>query len=82
MEYQNDGSIRCTWCIGARDVCEVVEKCFTVLEDEVTLIATQKKNLKDLKMKEKKEKYFIFQTLNKDAFEQIFQRYLLKKSMG
>ena len=42
---------------------DVVEKDFIVPENEV--------NLKDLKKKENKTKYLIFQSLDKDAFENV-----------
>ena len=57
--------------LGAHDVWDIVEKCFIVLENEATLTAAQKENLKDLEKKEKKTKYFIFQSLDEDAFEKI-----------
>ncbi|KAH9659148.1 hypothetical protein KPL70_023755 [Citrus sinensis] len=57
--------------LGAHDVWDVVEKGFIVPENEVTLTAVQKENLKDLKKKENKTKYLIFQSLDKDAFEKI-----------
>lgn len=53
------------------DVWEVMEKGFTVLENETTLTALQKENLKDLKKKENKTKYIIFQSLDKDALGKI-----------
>ena len=40
-------------------------------ENEATLTAAQKENLKDLKKKENKAKYLIFQSLDEDAFEKI-----------
>ena len=57
--------------LGAHDVWDVVEKRFIVLENEATLTAAQKENLKDLKKKENKAKYLIFQSVGKDAFEKI-----------
>ncbi|KAH9782617.1 hypothetical protein KPL71_008982 [Citrus sinensis] len=57
--------------LGAHDVWDVVEKGFIVPENEATLTAAQKENLKDLKKKENKVKYIIFQSLNEDAFEKI-----------
>ena len=54
--------------LNAHDVWEVVEKGFTVLENEATLTTTQKDNLKNLKKKENKAKYLIFQSLDEDAF--------------
>ena len=42
-----------------------------VTENEATLTAAQKENLKDLKKKENKVKYLIFQSLDEDAFEKI-----------
>lgn len=50
---------------------EVVEKSFTVSENEATLIVLQKENLKDLKKKENKAKYLIFQSLDEDNFEKF-----------
>ena len=66
--------------LGAHDVWEVVEKGFTVLENEATLTTTQKKNLKNLKKKQNKAKYLIFQLLDEDAFEKIAGVTSLKKS--
>ncbi|KAH9669584.1 hypothetical protein KPL70_021844 [Citrus sinensis] len=57
--------------LGAHDVWDVVEKGFIVPENEATLTAAQKENLKDLKKKENKAKYLIFQSLDEDAFEKI-----------
>ncbi|KAH9671981.1 hypothetical protein KPL70_017541 [Citrus sinensis] len=57
--------------LGAHDVWNVVEKGFIVPENEATLTAAQKENLKDLKKKENKAKYLIFQSLDEDAFEKI-----------
>ena len=48
-----------------------MEKGFIVPENEATLTAAQKENLKDLKKKENKAKYLIFQSLDEDAFEKI-----------
>ena len=50
-------SIKMKALLGAHDVWDVVEKCFIVPENESTLTATQKENLKDLKKKENKAKY-------------------------
>ena len=59
--------------LGTHDVWDVVEKGFIVLvpENEATLTAAQKENLKDLKKKENTAKYLIFQSLDEDAFEKI-----------
>ncbi|KAH9648378.1 hypothetical protein KPL70_025559 [Citrus sinensis] len=57
--------------LGAHDVWDIVEKDFIVPENEATLIAAQKENLKDLKKKENKAKYLIFQSLYEDSFEKI-----------
>ncbi|KAH9670830.1 hypothetical protein KPL70_017126 [Citrus sinensis] len=57
--------------LGAHDVWDVVEKGFIVPENEATLTAAHKENLKDLKKKENKAKYLIFQSLDEDAFEKI-----------
>ncbi|KAH9670907.1 hypothetical protein KPL70_017154 [Citrus sinensis] len=57
--------------LGAHDVWDVVEKGFIVLKNEATLTTAQKENLKDLKKKENKAKYLIFQSLDEDAFEKI-----------
>ncbi|KAH9679872.1 hypothetical protein KPL71_026314 [Citrus sinensis] len=48
-----------------------MEKSFIVPENEVTLTTAQKENLKDLKKKENKIKYIIFQSLDEDVFEKI-----------
>ena len=42
-----------------------------MLENEATLTVAQKENLKDLKKKENKAKYLIFQSLDEDTFEKI-----------
>ena len=47
------------------------KKDFITLENKATLTAMQKENLKDLKMKENKPKYLIFQSLYKDTFKKI-----------
>ncbi|KAH9650285.1 hypothetical protein KPL70_026315 [Citrus sinensis] len=57
--------------LGAHDVWDIVEKGFIVPENEATLTAAQKENLKDLKKKENKAKYLIFHSLDEDAFEKI-----------
>ncbi|KAH9697084.1 hypothetical protein KPL71_023464 [Citrus sinensis] len=57
--------------LGAHDVWDVVEKGFIVRENEATLTAAQKENFKNLKKKENKAKYLIFQSLDEDAFEKI-----------
>ena len=64
-------SIKMKALLGAHDVWEVVEKGFTVPQNEATLTVEQKENLKDLKKKENKTKYLIFQSLDEDAFEKI-----------
>ncbi|KAH9735937.1 hypothetical protein KPL71_017913 [Citrus sinensis] len=64
-------SIKMKALLGAHDVWDVVEKGFIVPENEATLTAAQKENLKDLKKKENKAKYLIFQSLDEDAFEKI-----------
>lgn len=48
-----------------------MEQGFTMQEHEVTLTAAQNENLKDLKNKENKIKYFIFQSFDEDVFEKI-----------
>ena len=53
--------------MGAHNVWDVVEKSFIVPENEATLTAAQKENLKDLKKKDNKAKYLIFQSLDEDA---------------
>ena len=50
-------SIKMKTPLSAHDVWEVVEKGFTVLENEANLTTAQKKILKDLKKKENKAKY-------------------------
>ena len=57
--------------LGAHDVWDVVDKRFIMPENEATLTAAQKESLKDLKKKENKAKYLIFQSLDEDAFEKI-----------
>ena len=57
--------------LGAHDMWDVVEKDFIVSENEATLTTAQKENLKDLKKKENKAKYLIFQSLYEDTFEKI-----------
>ena len=64
-------SIKMKALLGAHDVWDVVEKGFIVPENEATLTAAHKENLKDLKKKENKAKYLIFQSLDEDAFEKI-----------
>ncbi|KAH9670908.1 hypothetical protein KPL70_017154 [Citrus sinensis] len=64
-------SIKMKALLGAHDVWDVVEKGFIVLKNEATLTTAQKENLKDLKKKENKAKYLIFQSLDEDAFEKI-----------
>ena len=67
-------SIKIKALLGAHDVWDVVEKAFIVPENEATLTAAQKENLKDLKKKENKAKYLIFQSLHENAFEKIAGR--------
>ena len=70
----NNWSNKMKALLGAHDVWDVVEKGFIVPENEATLTAVHKENLKDLKKKEKKEnkaKYLIFQSLDEDTFEKI-----------
>ena len=67
----NNQSIKIKALLGIHDVWEVVDKGFTLEENEVTLTAAQKENLKYLKKKKNKAKYLIFQSLDKDAFEKI-----------
>ena len=57
--------------LSAHDAWDVVAKGFIVPENEVTITTAHKENLKDLKKKENKAKYLIFQSLDKDAFEKI-----------
>ena len=64
-------SIKMKALLGAHDVFEAVEKGFTVLENETTLTALQKENLKDLKKEENKTKHLIFQSLDENTFEKI-----------
>ena len=44
-------SIKMKALLGAHDVWDVVEKVFIMLENEATLTAAQKENLKNLKKK-------------------------------
>ena len=55
--------------LGVHVVWDVVEKGFIVPENEATLTAAKKENLKDLKKKENKVKYLIFQSLDENTFE-------------
>ena len=48
-------SIKMKALLGAHDVWDVMEKCFIVPENETTLNAAQKENLKDLKKKRIKQ---------------------------
>ena len=57
--------------LAAHDIWDIVEKDFIVLENEATLTVAQKEILKDLKKKENKTKYLIFQSLDEDVFEKI-----------
>ena len=64
-------SIKMKALLSAHGAWDVIEKGFIVLENEITLTTAQKENLKDLKKKENKAKYLIFQSLDKNAFEKI-----------
>ena len=47
-------SIKIKALLGAHDIWEIVEKAFTMRENEATLTAAQKENLKELKKRENK----------------------------
>ncbi|KAL5827884.1 hypothetical protein ACOSQ3_019735 [Xanthoceras sorbifolium] len=70
-ENYDNWSIKMKALLGAHDVWEVVEKGYTKLEDESTLSQTQKDSLKDLRKKDKKALYLIYQALDDDGFEKI-----------
>ena len=72
-------SIKMKALLGAHDVWDIMEKDFIVLENEATLITGQKENLKDLKKKESKAKYLIFQSLDEDTFEKLLVQHPQKK---
>ena len=57
--------------LGAHGIWDVVEKGLIVPENEATLTAAHKANLKDFNKKENKAKYLIFQSLDEYAFEKI-----------
>ena len=67
--------------LSANDVWDVVVKGFIVPENEATLTAAQKENLKDLKKKENKTKYLIFQALDDYAFEKMTRTTSLKEAL-
>ena len=46
-----------------------MKKDFILPENEATLTAAQKENLKNLKKKENKTKYLIFQSLDEDRLQ-------------
>ncbi|KAL5763904.1 hypothetical protein ACOSQ2_016498 [Xanthoceras sorbifolium] len=57
--------------LGAHDVWEVVEKGYIEPADESTLSQIQKDSLKDLRNRDKKALYLIYQALDDDGFEKI-----------
>lgn len=55
--------------LSAHDAWKSWKKALLCQKNRATLTATQKEILKDLKKKENKVKYLIFQPLYEDAFE-------------
>ena len=64
-------SIKMNALLGAHDVWEVVEKGLSEPDDEATLTQVQKESLKDLRKRDKKALFLIYQALNDDEFQKI-----------
>ncbi|XP_020573760.1 uncharacterized protein LOC110020111 [Phalaenopsis equestris] len=64
-------SIKMKALLGAHDVWEVVEKGYDEPSDESALSTTQKDNLRDLRKRDKKALFLIYQALDEDGFEKI-----------
>ncbi|XP_020572407.1 uncharacterized protein LOC110019170 [Phalaenopsis equestris] len=64
-------SIKMKALLGAHDVWEVVEKSYDEPSDESILSTTQKDSLRDLRKRDKKALFLIYQALDEDGFEKI-----------
>ncbi|XP_020586292.1 uncharacterized protein LOC110028686 [Phalaenopsis equestris] len=64
-------SIKMKALLGAHDVWEVVEKGYDEPSDESVLSTTQKDSLRDLRKRDKKALFLIYQALDEDGFEKI-----------
>ncbi|KAL5575112.1 hypothetical protein UlMin_016811 [Ulmus minor] len=64
-------SIKMKALLGAHDVWDVVEKSFSEPKNEVVLTQDQITALKDLRKRDKKALYLIYQALDNDGFENI-----------
>ncbi|XP_074559994.1 uncharacterized protein LOC141816064 [Curcuma longa] len=71
MNNYDNWSIKMKALLGAHDIWEVVEKGYDEPNDESVLSSTQKDSLKDLKKRDKKALFLIYQALDDDDFEKI-----------
>ncbi|XP_048432207.1 uncharacterized protein LOC103936314 [Pyrus x bretschneideri] len=66
--------------LGAHDVWEVMEKCYTEPENEATLSQPQNESLKDSRKRDKKAFYLIYQALDDNGFEKVLSTTSAKKA--
>ncbi|KAL5566635.1 hypothetical protein UlMin_029799 [Ulmus minor] len=64
-------SIKMKTLLGSHDVWEIVEEGFIEPKNEAALIQDQNTALKDLRKRDKKALYLIYQALDDDGFEKI-----------
>ncbi|PKU71906.1 hypothetical protein MA16_Dca021744 [Dendrobium catenatum] len=65
-------SIKMKALLGVQDVWEMIEKGYKEPQDESSLSQAQKDSLRDSRKRDKKALYLIFQGLDDDSFEKIF----------
>lgn len=72
IDNYDNWSIKMKALLGAHDVLEIVEKGYNEPQNEASLSQSEKDSLKDSRKKDKKALFLIYQALNDDGFEKIF----------
>ena len=57
--------------LGAHDIWDIIDKGYSEPQNEASLSQSEKDSLKDLRKKDKKSLFLIYQALDDDCFEKI-----------
>ncbi|KAI3453468.1 hypothetical protein Pfo_010131 [Paulownia fortunei] len=78
--YFDNWSVKMKALLGAHNVWKVMEKGYDEPKDESILSATQNDSLKDIRKRDKKALFPIYQALDDDGFEKISSATSAKKA--